>query len=103
MVRLVQEMPYLIMPFISLENNVLAEMQDKIFILNLFEKIVLISCVVIMLFVVENNQKWFEIKTQQQKIFFFLAITALFAYYIGWIFYFRAKTLPNNGRFAARL
>ena len=43
---LLQEVPYMIMPLISLEANPLMEMQDKSVVLNVIEKSLGVSCIV---------------------------------------------------------
>ena len=82
-----QQLPYIIMPLIKMESNPLMEMQDKSAALNVAEKILGVSCVVVMLFLVSGHDKWFSLSTPKEKIFFGIAITAIIGYFIGWIFY----------------
>jgi len=83
-----QELPYIIMPLIPLKMNPLMEMQDKSLILNTIEKVLGVSCIVVMLFLVRVDAKWFSLSTGKEAFFFTLAMTALIGYYIGWICYF---------------
>lgn len=90
-----QELPYLVMPLIPLKSNVLMEMQDKSMLLSIMEKILGVSCILIMLFLVREDALWFSLKTKQERIFFSLAMAAIAGYFIGWIFYFNGiQTLP---------
>ena len=84
-----QQLPYIIMPFISMEANVLMEMQDKSALLNVIEKIFGVSCVVIMLFLVRGDSQWFSLSTKKEILFFSIAMLAITIYFSGWIFYFR--------------
>ena len=90
-----QELPYIVMPLINLESNPLMEMQDISAVLNAIEKILGVSCVVVMLFIVRGDDKWFSLGTQKEKIFFSIAVTAIIGYFIGWIFYYNSfQSLP---------
>jgi len=92
---LLQELPYMIMPFISLDSNPLMEMQDKSVFLNTIEKVLGISCIVIMLFLVRGDAKWFSLSTTQEIFFFTLAMAAIAGYFAGWIFYWSGfQSLP---------
>ena len=83
-----QELPYIIMPLIPLLSNPLMEMQDKSLILNAIEKILGVSCIVVMLFLVRSDAKWFSLDTAMEKRFFCIAVLAIILYFTGWIFYF---------------
>ena len=83
-----QELPYMVMPLIPLEANLLMEMQDRSMVLNAIEKVFGISCIVVMLFLVRGDAKWFSLETSKEKVFFCIAMTAILGYFIGWVFYF---------------
>lgn len=92
---LLQEVPYLMMPLIPLESNPLMEMQDRSVLLNITEKVLGISCVVVMLFLVRGDATWFSLATPREKVFFGAAMLAIAGYFIGWVFYFRGyQSLP---------
>lgn len=57
---ILQELPYTIMPFIPLESNPLMKMQDESAVLNMIEKLLGISCIVVMLFLVRGDAEWFS-------------------------------------------
>jgi hypothetical protein len=84
-----QELPYIIMPLIPLQNNILMDMEDKIAALNIAEKILGVSCIVVMFFLVRSDAKPFSLKNKRELIGFSTAAAALTCYYIGWIFYFQ--------------
>jgi len=90
-----QELPYIVMPLIHMESNPVMEMQDKSTILNITEKALGISCIIVMLFLVRGDAKWFSLSTPQEKVFFCAAIVAIVGYFIGWVFYFTGfQSLP---------
>lgn len=92
---LLQELPYIVMPFISLDSNPLMEMQDASVILNLIEKVLGVSSIVTMLFLVHAEDKWFSLKTSKEKIYFGIAMAAIVGYFVGWIFYVNGfQSLP---------
>lgn len=85
---LLQELPYIVMPLIPLTTNPLMEMQDKSIILNALEKFLGISCIVVMLFLVRADAKWFSLNNLKEIAFFGVAMAAIVGYFIGWGFYF---------------
>lgn len=90
-----QELPYIIMPLIPLKSNPLMEMQDKTMLLNIIEKVLGVSCIVVMLFLVHGDAKWFSLDTQKEQVFFGMAMIAIIGYFIGWLFYFNGfQSLP---------
>lgn len=90
-----QELPYIVMPLISLKSNPLMEMQDKSVVLNTIEKVLGVSCIVIMLFLVRGNAKGFSLSTKKEIVFFSVAMIAIIVYFIGWIFYYNGfQSLP---------
>jgi hypothetical protein len=92
---ILQELPYIVMPLIPMEANPLMEMQDKSTILNVIEKILGVSCIVFMLFIVRGDVKCFSLRTTQEKAFFSIAMMAITVYFIGWILYFSGyQSLP---------
>jgi len=78
-----QELPYAIMPLMHLKTNVLMEMQDKSAILNVFEKIIGISCIIVMLFLVRGDAQWFSLGGTKEIVFFSVAMMAILGYFIG--------------------
>lgn len=92
---ILQELPYIIMPLIDLNTNRLMEMKDKSVFLNITEKVLGISCIFVMLFLVRGDAKWFSLATTKEAVFFSVAMIAIVGYFIGWIFYYRDfQSLP---------
>ena len=92
---MLQELPYIVMPLIPLESNPLMEMQDKSVVLNVIEKAFGISCIIILLFLVRIDSRWFSLDSLKEKIFFSIAIIVLIGYFAGWILYYRGfQSLP---------
>ncbi len=85
---LIQELPYIIMPFIELKSNPIMEMKEYSAILNIFEKIFGIFSMVLLVLVVKENDKWFSVKEITEKVFFFIAVALLAVNLITWVFYF---------------
>ena len=86
---ILQQLPYIIMPMIPIQSNPLMEMQDKSVILNTIEKVLGISCVIVMIFFVRVDVEWFSLRTTKEIIFFSIAMLAIAIYFIGWVFYFK--------------
>lgn len=83
------------MPLIPLSSNPLMEMQDKSVILNTIEKLLGVSCIITMLFLVRGDVKWFSLSTKKEIILFSVAMIAIIGYFIGWIFYYNGlQSLP---------
>jgi hypothetical protein len=90
-----QELPYIVMQFIPLSSNVLMEMQDKSPLLNMSEKILGVSCILTLLFLVREDANRFSLSTLKEKVYFGIAMAAIAGYFIGWVFYFGGhQTLP---------
>lgn len=90
-----QELPYIIMPLIPLNSNPLMEMQDKSAVWNIVEKILGVSCIVVMLFLVRGDVKWFSLSNRKEIILFGIAMIAIIGYFIGWVFYYNGfQSLP---------
>ena len=83
-----QEIPYMIMPFIPLANNPVMEMPTNSVFLDICEKILGILCIVVMILIVHKDNKLFSIKDKNEKIFFFIAMGIIILNFIGWILYF---------------
>jgi hypothetical protein len=86
-----QELPYIIMPLVPMNTNPLMEMADKLPWLNAAEKTAGVLCVLLMLFLVRDDAKWFALKSYAEKAGFFIALAALLCYYVGWAFYFTGR------------
>jgi len=85
---LLQELPYIVMPFIPLASNPLMEMQDKSLVLNVIEKVLGISSIASMMFIVHKDANCLSLNTPKEKRFFCGVMLAIASYFIGWVLYF---------------
>lgn len=83
-----QEVPYIVMPLFSLSSNPIMNMQETAPVLNLFEKVLGISCVLVTCFIVQEKATVFSIGRGIQKLGFVLAVLILLTNYFGWLLYF---------------
>lgn len=83
-----QEVPYMIMPLIKLENNPIMNMHESSAILDICEKVLGSLCIALMIFVIQKDVGFFEVGIGLQRIGFFAAIIILVLNYVGWILYF---------------
>jgi hypothetical protein len=85
---ILQELPYIIMPLISLAANPLMEMADKSAVLNIAEKALGVSSIIALLFFVRGDAKWFSLSGTKEIVFFCAAMLAIAGYFAGWALYF---------------
>ncbi len=83
-----QEVPYMVMPLLKLENNPIMNMQESSIILDRIEKILGSLCIAIMTFVVQENASLFRIGSGISKIGFISAAAVLLLNFFGWGLYF---------------
>lgn len=84
----IQEIPYMIMPLIPLENNPVMQMPTNSIFLDICEKLLGILCVAVMVLIVHKDNKLFSIKTKNDIAFFSAAAGTIFLNFIGWAIYF---------------
>lgn len=82
-----QEVPYMVMPFIHLDSNPIMNMQESSMIMNVLEKILGTLCVISMIFIVPKDTGSIN-KNGPKKIYFLIAVTILLLNYFGWTLYF---------------
>ncbi len=83
-----QEVPYMIMPFLHPENNPIMNMQESSVPLDICEKILGSLCIVVMTFVVQENAPVFRVGSGICRVGFFCMILVLMLNFIGWGLYF---------------
>lgn len=91
---ILQEVPYIVMPFITLNSNPVMSQRETSPGLNILEKILGISCVLIHCFIVSENSEVFSLGIGINKAGFILALVILLANYSGWVMYFRGHQDP---------
>ena len=84
----VQEIPYMIMPLLKLENNPIMNMQESSVMLNACEKILGSLCIALMTFVVCDEKKIFSIGETREMLFFSISVGVLLLNFFGWFLYF---------------
>ena len=56
--------------------------------MNFIEKLLSVSCIITMMFLVRGDAKWFSLETAVEKRFFCMTMVAIIAYFTGRIFCF---------------
>lgn len=83
-----QEIPYLVMPLFHLENNPIMRMQETSAFLDICEKVLGVSCIALLVFVVQEHASVFSVGSGIHKAGFVVAAAALLLNYVGWSLYF---------------
>lgn len=83
----IQEIPYMIMPFLKLKSNPIMNMQESSIILDICEKSLGSMCIALMTFIVHKDSVFFSIVNRREQIFFSLTILVLLLNFIGWSLY----------------
>ena len=86
---IIQEIPYIIMPLFKLKTNPIMNMTESSIILDTLEKILGSLCIVLMVFIVNNNTSFFEVGSGVQKVAFISMIVVLVLNFVGWGLYFK--------------
>ncbi len=87
----VQEIPYILMPFIHLKTNPIMNMAETSPFLDVCEKILGSLCIALMIFVIHRDAVFFSIAQGREKLFFTLAALILLANFFGWVLYFAGR------------
>lgn len=92
---IIQEIPYIIMPLFKLKTNPIMNMTESSIILDTLEKILGSLCIVLMVFIVNNNTSFFEVGSGVQKVAFISMIVVLVLNFVGWGLYFKGfQSIP---------
>lgn len=83
-----QEVPYMLMPFLKLKTNPIMNMQETFVFLDVCEKILGSLCVFLMTFVIQKNVGFWNLGERNGQIGFGLAVVVLLLNYLGWGMYF---------------
>lgn len=84
----IQEIPYMVMPFFKLETNPIMNMKESSVILEIFEKILGSACVAFMFLIIHKESGFFSVADGREKLFFILSVFVLLLNFIGWAIYF---------------
>lgn len=84
----VQEIPYMIMPLLHLDPNPIMDTPARFLVLDIFEKIFGVICIVFIVLIVHKDTKFFSLKTKNEIAYFSASAGMIFLNFIGWIVYF---------------
>ena len=84
----IQEIPYMVMPFLHLETNPIMEMPTNSLLLDICEKICGVLSIAVMTLIVHKDNKLFSVKTKNEIGYFSAAAGTILLNFIGWILYF---------------
>ncbi|MDE6028919.1 MAG: hypothetical protein K2F90_01185 [Clostridiales bacterium] len=83
-----QELPYMIMPMITIQANPIMNMPTNSVFLDVCEKIFGILCVVVTVLIVHSENKLFSVKTKNEIAHFSVVAVLIALNFLGWILYF---------------
>ena len=84
----IQEIPYIIMPFIKPASNPIMNMQNKILWIEKVQGLLGMLSMFLLMLIVRDDIKLFSISTIKEKIFFALTILMILINFVGWTFYY---------------
>lgn len=84
----IQELPYMVMPLIPLQENPIMNMPTNSVFLDICEKIAGVLCVAFMVLIVHCDNKLFSVKTKSEIAFFSVAAGLIALNFLGWVLYF---------------
>ena len=84
----VQEIPYMIMPLIKLKSNPIMNMQNEIPWIEKTQGIFGVLSMILLMSIVKDNDKFFSIATNKEKVFFVITVLMILINFIGWAFYY---------------
>ena len=83
----VQEIPYMLMPFLRLETNPIMNMVERSAALDVCEKVLGSLCIALMIFMVHEDAVMFSISEPRERAYFEMALRFLFVNFFGWALY----------------
>lgn len=84
----IQEIPYMIMPFVKPASNPIMNMQNEIPWIETAQGILGVLTMILLMLVVRDDVKSFSIATTTERIFFALTLIMILINFIGWTFYY---------------
>lgn len=85
---ILQEIPYMVMPFVHPESNPIMNMQNEIHWIEMVQGILGMLSMILLMLIVRDDTKAFSIATTKEKLFFTGVILMILINYVGWIFYY---------------
>lgn len=87
----IQEIPYIVMPFFKLDSNPVMNMRESCMALEICEKVAGSLCIALMIFVVRKDMPFFGEGSGICKGAFYIALLVLLLNFIGWGLYFSGR------------
>lgn len=84
----IQEIPYIIMPFIKPASNPIMNMQNEIKWIETIQGILGMLSMVLLMLIVRDDVKSFSITATKDKVFFALTVFMILINFVGWAFYY---------------
>lgn len=84
----IQEIPYIIMPFIKPAANPIMNMQNEIKWIETIQGILGMLSMILLMLIVRDDVKSFSITTTKDKAFFALTVFMILINFVGWTFYY---------------
>ncbi len=86
---IMQEIPYLIMPFLKLESNPIMNLQHEAKGIEVAQTICGIFTILMLIFLVREDAVLFPLESTRETFFFSLMLILFFINFTGWTVYFR--------------
>ena len=84
----IQEIPYIIMPFIKSASNPIMNMQNEMKWIETIQGILGMLSMILLMLIVRDDVKLFPITTTKDKAFFALTVFMILINFVGWTFYY---------------
>ena len=84
----IQEIPYIIMPFIKPASNPIMNMQNEMKWIETIQGILGMLSMILLMLIVRDDVKLFPITTTKDKAFFALTVFMILINFVGWTFYY---------------
>ncbi len=84
----IQEIPYIIMPFVKPASNPIMNMQNEIQWIERVQGIVGVLSMCFLMLIVRDDVKFFSLATTKEKVFFALTILMILINFAGWALYY---------------
>jgi hypothetical protein len=84
----IQEIPYIIMPFIKPVSNPIMNMQNEIQWIEKVQGLVGVLSMFLLMLIVRDDVKIFSIETKKEKVFLALTVLMILINFVGWTFYY---------------
>ena len=85
----IQEIPYIVMPFIKPEPNPIMSMTSEIKWIETVQGIFGLLSMILLMLIVRDDVKLIPIETTKDKTFLFLTILMILIKFIGWTLYYK--------------